>query len=245
MYLFSKNDFKNLLASWSVVVENEIFVYKSGKIGRAYINKDKLAHLGVQIVNNCLRSMTQNAIDNGLAFNPRKNVTVLVIGPAYGAIGYPSVVAEYLADNFPDTKFTTGRTQLDENGKHYIPEKLQLLYEEADTYVIAEDIVNEGTTVREVSKLLSKKVVHSVICLADRGDNYAETLGVESFFPFIRVDMEQYDPRVDSSLFNTTLEINTILGKGKMWVEQFGRPPYNEGTDFSSFPLFEDELKQK
>lgn len=239
MKLYSQNEFLALLAAWNIVVENEIFVYKSHKVGRAYINKDGLAKLGVIVVNNCLKSMTQNAIDNGLTFNSSEHKTVLIIGPAYGAIGYPPVVAEYLAESFPDTMFITGRTELDGNGKHYIPKKLQLLFDEADTYIIAEDIVNGGTTVREVSKLLSKKV-HSVICLADRGKNTIESLGIDAFFPFIKVDMEEYDPRTNPLILNGNLKVNTELGKGKKWVKEFGQPPYTIGHDFSSFPILKD-----
>ncbi|MDP2090574.1 MAG: hypothetical protein Q8K30_03155 [Candidatus Gracilibacteria bacterium] len=236
MNIFNQKDFRNLLSENNIVVTEGIFVYKSGFIGTAYINKEALAPLGADIVNSCLCSMTQNALDKELNFKPDTK-TVLIIGPAYGAISYPPIVAFYLRALYPSVKFVTSRTEVDSYGRHFIPEKLNQLYVMADEYIIVEDIVNEGTTIREVSALLPD-VVNSVICLVDRGNNNSKDLGIEKFYPFLSVDMESFDPRVNPSLLNSGKKINTVLGKGKIWVEQFGQPPYGENVDFSKFSLF-------
>ena len=236
MNIFDYKHFKKLLVENEIVVTDAgIFVYKSGFIGDVYINKEALALLGADVVNNCLISMTHNALYEGLSFS-KDTKTVLLIGPAYGAIAYPPIVAFYLRSLFPDIKFLTARTQLDSNEKHYIPDKLKSLYDMADEYIIIEDIVNKGTTIKEVSLLLPKKV-HSAMCLVDRGDNDAKELGIENFYPFLSIHMEMFDPRINPSLFDSGMKINTILGKGKTWVEQFGQPPYGSNVDFSAFPL--------
>lgn len=234
--IYSQEEFKALLAVNNLVVTGEIFVYKSGFIGEAYINKDDLALLGVKVINNCLRGAVNNAFLSFLNFDLNvKNV--LVIGPAYGAIAYAPVVAEQLQDLYGDKiTFRPARTQLDKDNKHYFHEKHANLISMSDTFIIIEDIVNEGTTIREVSALLPKQV-HSAICLVDRGENTPNGLGIGEFYPFLSVDMNSTDPRVDPSLFDSGMKINTVLGKGKLWVEMFGKPPYAPGTDFSCFSL--------
>ncbi len=236
MEVYNLKTFKQILADNAVIATDDIYVYKSGFIGNAYINKEALAPLGANVVSNCLCGMTQNALDNGLSFkSDTKNV--LIIGPAYGAISYPPTVAFYLHALFPKIKFITARTELNSNGKHFIPEKLNPLFVMADEFIIVEDIVNQGTTIHEVVALLPD-LVNSVICLADRGNNVAKDLGINNFYPFLSVEMEQFDPRVNPSLLNSGRQINTVLGKGKMWVEAFGQPPYGDDVDFSTFSLF-------
>ncbi|MDD2871512.1 MAG: phosphoribosyltransferase family protein [Candidatus Gracilibacteria bacterium] len=179
--------------------------------------------------------MANQAISSFLSFDDEvKNV--LVIGPANGAISYAPIVSSYLQKYFRTIKFRHGRTQLDKNDKHYIAEKHKALIDISDTFIIVEDIVNQGTTIKEVSAILPKQV-NSVLCLVDRGNNSAENLGIEQFFPFLRVNMDQYDPRKNASLFESEMKINTTLGKGNIWVEQFGQPPYGDDVDFSTFSL--------
>lgn len=236
MEVYAQKKFKSILSENGVIATDDIYVYKSGFIGDAYINKEALAPLGANVVSNCLCGMTQNALDHGLSFKSDTK-TVLIIGPAYGAISYPPIVAFYLHALFPKIKFITARTELNTNGKHFIPEKLNSLFAMADEYIIVEDIVNEGTTIAEVKALLPD-VVNSVICLADRGQNSAEKLGINNFYPFLSVKMDKFDPRMDCSLLKSGRKINTVLGKGKMWVEEFGQPPYSDDVNFSTFSLF-------
>lgn len=240
MDIYDQKQFRRLLVeNGIIVIDDGIFVYKSGFIGTAYINKEALAPLGADVVNNCLFSMAQNALDQGLNFRSDTKV-VLIIGPAYGAISYPPLVAFYLRALFPNIKFITARTELDAQGNHFIPDKLKDLYVMADEYVITEDIVNKGTTIIEVSSLLPD-TVNSVICLVDRDNNSAEKLIIEKFYPFLSIDMNQVDPRIDSSLLKSTKKINTVLGKGKIWVNEFGQPPYGDDVDFSTSSLFKQK----
>jgi orotate phosphoribosyltransferase len=88
--------FKDVLAAANAVVEDAIFVYKHGTIGTAYVNKEALADLGASVVNSCLRGMAQNAIAQGLELSDFNGRRIGVIGPAYGAISYPPIVAMYL-----------------------------------------------------------------------------------------------------------------------------------------------------
>ncbi len=235
--------FTELLSRINCVKTGEIFIYKSGFIGTAYVDKEELSKAGGSCLNQCLRGMIKAAIDNSMVLNANIK-TIAVIGPAYGAINYAPVVAEYLEEHFPlDIVCIPTRTQLDADGNHMIPSKLYPVYENADCLLIAEDVANGGTTIKEVNNLVVKlfeKRVDIAMCLVHRGKNTVSSLGIGQFFPFLDIDMQMFDPRVDPSIFDSGMKINVDLGKGAKWVEEFGEPPYEKGADFSGFSLFKD-----
>lgn len=232
-------NFTEILEQAGAVVTGQIFVYKAGYVGDAYINKEALADLGATVVGNCLKAMVDNAIGQELSFDAGiKKVGVL--GPAHGAIHYAQPVAEHLENIFPDLVVVTARTQLDSQGNHEIPDKLIEQYAQVDTWLIVEDIVNQGITIKEVAALLVHhfdKLPQAALALVSRGSKTADELGVSDFYPLAEVEMNQYDPSENPSLLFSNLPLNTELGKGKKFVEEFGMPPYKDGTDFSNFSL--------
>ncbi len=121
---------------------------------------------------------------------------------------------------------------------HVIPEKFHVAYQ-GKPFIIVEDIVNNGTTIREGKAVCVKQVDGEVIAalsIAERGGQTTESLGVPQFFPLMRVNMVQYDvKKAVCPLCEAGIPINTILGKGKRWIELFGQPPYNPRADFSEF----------
>ena len=73
-----------------------------------------------------------------------------IIGPAYGAIPCSLVLSAYFEEQRPDILFFPARTQLAEDGgrkRHIIPDKLLKEYKNG-VFIINEDIVNNGTTIR-------------------------------------------------------------------------------------------------
>ena len=217
------------------------FVYKSWFHGPGYINKEKFAMLNIKKLDNILVTMVGNAVIlGGVSFKPGKVVTV--IGPAYGAIGYAHPVALTLSGYFPETIFRPGRTQLDDKGKHYIPEKLIDNYLDTDILVAVEDVVNKGTTIREINLLFQKILgigFSTALAIANRGGQTDESMGLLEYHPLFDINMAQFDPRVSEELeeINKLPEINTVLGKGKGWIEMFGRGPYPADRDFSACPF--------
>jgi orotate phosphoribosyltransferase len=217
------------------------FVYKSGKHGPLYINKEKFASLDIEEIDFVLNTMVDNAVVfGGLKFEPGKRVRV--IGPAYGAIDYSHPVALRLKYHFPETIFLKGRTQLDENGKHTLPQKLVDEYLDADEFVMTEDIVNDGRTLREVGNLFETifgKRITKAFAIANRGGQTAESALLEGYYPLINKKFDQWDPRIPEELekINELPEINTVLGKGKGWVETYGNGPYAADMDFSAYPF--------
>lgn len=216
-------------------------VYKAGTHGICYIDKERYANLSAHELSAFIREVGINAIVKGLQI-PAGAERIGIIGPAMGAIAYSLTLAECLEKSFPAIKFFPARSNLeiDPAGKliHVIPDKLLSLYFDA-YFIILEDVVNNGTTVREVKLLfetMAKAKIIAALCTVDRGGQTAESLGVDQYFPLKQIQMDQWDPRKNPCpLCEQGIPISTDLGKGALWVKLFGHPPYSPGMDFSAF----------
>ena len=229
----------SFLRSAGAVVEDH-FVFKAGFMhGNLYINKEVFSFLGARKLIQLIKQMVDKAVRKGLHFGVAQEVGV--IGPAYGAIPFALTVAGFLEEHFPDIKFFPARTELKEkDGRkiHYLPDKLIESYQ-WKIFTGVEDIVNNGTTGREVVDVFDKQAnakVTDFLCFVNRADQTAETLGVDGFYPLMNPTFEQHDVREGSCpQCAKGIPLNTKLGKGGEWVKMFGQPPYPEGKDFSSF----------
>lgn len=218
------------------------FVYKAGYAhGNLYINKEEFPEIGARKLVRLIRQVGANALALGLDFG---NVTrVGIIGPAYGAIPFSLPLAAYFEEQRPDILFFPARTQLvkdKETGRdiHVIPDKLLKRYK-GGAFIIHEDVVNNGTTIRETAKLFRDRADARIIaatCFADRNAQSTKTLGVEQYYPYYAKKMEQHDIREEPCpLCAANVPITLEPGKGKEWVEMFSQPPYPADMDFSAF----------
>lgn len=229
----------NSLSSIGAVASGH-FVYKAGYMhGNQYVNKEVFSLMGAKKLTYTLQAMASAAMKKGLSFDGIDQVGV--IGPAYGAIPFSLTVAAYLEIFFPKTKFFPARTELrvvDGRKVHYLPEKLAASYREK-VFIGVEDIVNNGTTIREIKKVFAEEAgaeVISFMALVNRAGQTAKSLGLQYFYPLIELDLGQYDVRSEGcELCRRGLPIDSKLGKGSEWVQMFGHPPYAEKQDFSFF----------
>lgn len=224
------------------IIKSGHFVYKEGTHGSHYLDKETLVDLGAEKLVNFVRLAGLLAWKRGFYFD-RGFKEIGIITPAMGAIVYGLILAEQFEKlTLGRVKFFPARTELrhDETDKkiHYIPEKFIPLYYQKP-FIIFEDIVNNGTTVREVSQLIVDPDVLNgeilgVISLIDRGGQSAKSLLVEQYAPLVRIKMQQFSANVCPQCYQG-VPINTDLGKGERWVKLFGQPPYPQGKDFSAF----------
>ncbi|MDH4330211.1 MAG: phosphoribosyltransferase family protein [Candidatus Moranbacteria bacterium] len=233
-------DEKALIQRAGVLVSNDHLIYKSGQHGDKYLNKEHLVRLN---------AIEMVALLEKMAFNFCRVEQIIpyggeigVLGPAMGAIPYALTVASKLQRYFDGAaRFFPARTELktlpDGKKTHHFPEKLLAEYR-GKKIIIVEDIVNAGTTIREVASLCRKKLgndsVLAAMCLMERGGQTASSLGILSFHPLMVTPMPQHKPE-NCPLCKAGIPINIILGKGERWVNLFGQPPYPPGTDFSAF----------
>lgn len=219
------------------------FVYKAlHKHGAGYVDKEKFSEIGSTELVELIEAIGENALSQGIDFPDVPEIGILA--PAYGALMFPLVLSAYF-EKRTGRKFFPARTEAipsDPNGSnkliHVVPGKRREFYH-GKCYGILEDIVNNGTTVREIKELFERDAdaeIFAVLCVADRGGQTAKSLGVEQYYPFKRVDMTQHDLKLGPCpLCEKGIPINTLLGKGKGWVAMFGQPPYSSDVDFSPF----------
>ena len=233
-------DAMSFLRSVEAVVKDH-FVFKAGFMhGNLYINKEVFYFIGAKKLIELIGAVVNNAVKKGLRFGDAKEVGV--IGPAYGAIPLTLTVVSFLEGHFPGIKFFPARTELlkekDKQGIHYLPFKLIKSYY-GKVFIGIEDIVNNGTTIREVSTVFSEQANAKIIaflCFVNRANQTAEILGIDDFYPLMNPTLEQHDVRdAPCPQCVAGVPINTELGKGSEWVKMFGQPPYPENMDFSSF----------
>lgn len=217
------------------------FVYKAGYAhGNLYVNKERFPFMGAKKLSELIRQVGYNALISGLDFGNQKEIGI--IGPAYGAIPFSLTLAAFFEDRW-SKRFFPARTQLAIDGDtgreyHIIPNKLLGDYQ-GGAFVILEDVVNNGTTIRETAKLFREvagaKII-AALCFADRGGQTAESLGVDQYYPYFAKKMEQHDVRqAPCPLCQEGIPITTDIGKGGEWVAMFGHPPYPQHKDFSAF----------
>lgn len=217
-------------------------VYKAGYAhGNLYIDKERFSQLGAIELCALIEQVATNALRGGLMTWDHKKIGV--IGPAYGAIVLTLPLAAALEKLFCGVvQFFTARTEVvkkDGRNVHIIPDKLLSIYKEMP-FIGIEDIVNNGTTIRETNNLLRTVANAELLAytsIVDRGGQTAESLGLEHYFPLCRVEMKQHDLRTGQPCPQCSIgePITTHLGKGAEWVAMFGQPPYPPGMDFSQF----------
>lgn len=216
------------------------FVYKAlFNHGAGYIDKDMFPYIGAQNLVALLEAEAEKALNMGFALDKYKEA--VLITPAYGAIKYGLPMAAYL-EKRTGTRVIVVETEVERNeaGKrfHIIPENQKKRILGLPIFG-KEDIVNAGTTLREVDELVQKELKTSLfaaLATIDRGGQTTKTLNIPCYYPYLRINMDQHDVRTGPCPQCVAgVPINTDLGKGERWVRMFGQPPYPADMDFSSF----------
>ena len=171
-------DLEKLLAEGNAVVSGDHFVYKSGKHGHEYIDKGQFSHIGSINLVMVIKEIGWRAEEKGLKINLAPEIGI--IGPAEGAVLFPLSLAEHFEQRirktsegelFKSIKFFPAKTSVNENDRHYVKDKDLPRYR-GKPFIIFEDIVNDGTTIREVGDLIRSELNSEVIaamCFVDRG----------------------------------------------------------------------------
>lgn len=230
-----KSPFEKTLAEINAILLNQIFVYeKPNLVGNTYIGKKHIVKLGATKLNNIIRSIVSYASLSGFKLE-KTTRKVTVIGSACDSISHTPLIAEAIESyDSHITAFAT-RTELDrDNDKiHVIPSKLMEIYADADEFIIIKSLVGNDTTVSQIISILKEKFPDkeiSVFALFNTGNYSAEKLKIKTLFSLLEVDIKVYDITTEEGiefLNNSGLVMNTQLGKGKAFIEEYGEGPYS------------------
>jgi orotate phosphoribosyltransferase len=194
------NNFE-VLKNIGVFVENDHFVYTSGKHGSVYVNKDILYS----------HPLALSVLSYRMA-KPFLNTKIdMVIGPAIGGAVLTNWVGYHLIKNNPDLR--TGFAEKNALDHFIIKRGYEKLIPNKNILIV-EDILNTGKTIKKVISLvreLNGNIIGAT-ALFNRGD--VKLPDIPIFFSLVDHKFDAWDKN-DCPLCKKNIPINTSLGKGK------------------------------
>jgi orotate phosphoribosyltransferase len=196
------------------IITNSHLVYKSGKHGRAYVNKDAVYPYAMKISEIC--SEIVEILDN------RTDIDVIA-APTIGGVILGHNTAYQLnmrkMDFFRPTQIKEILSVYaeEENGERIFKRGYDKLIQ-GKNVVIVDDVVTTGGTVKKMISAVQKlggKVI-AVIVLCNRGGLIEKDLGVP-FFALTNISLEAW-PEEECPLCKEGVPINTEVGKGREYM---------------------------
>lgn len=196
------------------IILNSHLVYKSGKHGRAYVNKDAVYPYAMKISKICseIVEILDDRTDIDIIAAPTIGGVILGHNTAYQLnmrkmdFFRPNQIKEILSVYAEE-----------ENGERIFKRGYDKLIQ-GKNVVIVDDVVTTGGTVRKmisaVQKLGGKVIV--VIVLCNRGGLTEKDLGVP-FFALTNISLEAW-PEEECPLCKEGVPINTEVGKGREYL---------------------------
>lgn len=203
------------LAEIGALKRDDHFVYKSGKHGDTYFNKDDV------LVDTCvIAAISWHIVNNIATFNRNE---VVIAGPAMAGIA----LAHRVSDAAMRRRWTNIYRTIyaDKVGDDFAFKRGYAEYLSDATVVVIEDVLTTGSSVRSVIqqvRLHGGEVV-AVGAMCNRGGLTAEALGVRELYAFLNLHLPQHEAS-SCPLCAAGKPINTALGHGRVFVSQFGQP---------------------
>lgn len=199
---------EHILHVRGAVIQNDHFVYKSGKHGRDYVNKDAIYPYTGDVSTLC-RLMARYYAEHEVE---------VVIGPEVGAVVLAHRVAEHLSEF---RKQDVLAVYAEKSGEDFIIKRgFELIVPKRRTLVV-EDILTTGGTARKVVNAAKGigGIVIGVAALVNRGGVTAEQLDVDLLETLVNVDLKMY-PEAECPACAESRPINTQLGHGRDFLAQ-------------------------
>lgn len=202
-----------MLASVSAVVTDSHFVYKSGKHGSAYVNKDAVYPYTSKIARLSL----------AMAEEFRRDSVEVVIGPVVGGVVLSQWIAHHLTIMTGSEVLSVYAEKSGEYNEHFVIKRGYDKLIRGKRVLVVEDIINTGGSVKKVVEAVIKtggKVV-GVAALCNRGGVTAEGIGIPKLFSLLDIPLEAY-PEEECPLCEAGVPINTDLGHGREFLARKG-----------------------
>ncbi len=154
-------------------------------------NQKSIAREEIFLINSrSLVSLTRNivfqAVISGLAIKQYSELGIIV--PERGGVSFSEILTDCFKELNQRINFFPAKIFLSENGCNIEENCFSLYY--GKSFIVFDDIVNTGETIRKINKFLNEKLssqIVAVLCLIDKGGQSAETLDVLQYFPGTRI----------------------------------------------------------
>lgn len=210
-----EQDILKIFEGMKAVITNDHFVYKSGKHGSAYVNKEAIYPSTLKIYRIC--SEISEILKNSAC-----DVEVIA-APTIGGVILGNNTAHHLNISKTDL-FNPGNFKEifsvyaeEENGERIFKRGYDKLIQ-GKRVAIVDDVVTTGGTVRKMIDAVRKfgGEVVAVVVLCNRGGLTEKDLGVP-FFALTNIPLEAW-AEAECPLCVKGVPINTEVGKGKEYL---------------------------
>ncbi|MDP1706454.1 MAG: phosphoribosyltransferase family protein [bacterium] len=197
---------KEILHHRQAVITGSHVVYKSGKHGEAYINKDAL-YLSPRDTSRICQMIAEEFADEGIE---------VVVGPAVGGVALSQWLAHHLSE-------LTGReiaaVFADKEGEGFAIKRGYGAAVKDKKVLVIEDILTTGGSASETAKAVRESggEVVAIAAICNRGNVTAENLGVPKLVSLIDVQLDMWDED-QCLLCRDRVPINTEVGHGAKFL---------------------------
>lgn len=210
MIELSNDLIRDIFAGSQAIIVNNHFVYKSGKHGPAYVNKDAIYP----------NPFAVSLLCGEIARRTHYHDIALVVAPAIGGVILSQWTAHHLSKIYEEPVFSIYAEKDPANDDVMVIKRGYDKFLPGKNVLVVEDILNTGgsaaKTVQAVRDLGGKVVAVGALC--NRGGVTADDLGGDlKLFSLMDVQMDMFE--VDACpLCQEGVPINTELGHGREFL---------------------------
>ena len=199
-----RSEIEKIFSDAKAIITSGHFVYKSGKHGSAYVNKDAVYAYPEKI---CRLSLE-------IAYHFIDDEVDVVIGPAIGGVILSQWVAFHLTSLLKKEDEVLA-VYAEKDGDSFVIKRGYDKLLAGKNVLIVEDVVTTGGSVKKVIEILhhdSKIVGLGILC--NRGNI---SFNVPKFKALLTVDLKAWDEK-DCPLCAKNVPVNIDLGKGRQFL---------------------------
>ncbi len=213
----SENEILAIFEQTHALLQNDHFIYTSGKHGSSYLNKDAIYPHTAAISELCAeiaRQVGEATARRVSEASPRPNVEV-VVGPALGGIVLSQWVAHHLSGLLGREVLGVYTEKTPENGQRFIRGYDALVA--GKNVLVVEDVMTTGGSIRKVvdAVVAAGGTVVQAFALVNRNPTEVTSAVVGApLSALVELPMEAFKPAA-CVLCVKRVPINTKIGKGK------------------------------
>ena len=211
-----KSGIIGLLDDMGAIV-NGHFVYRSGRHGKVYVNKDML-YTNPYAVSDACEVMAKDFFSECIVLHLNEAIEYAVVSPAVGGVALSQWTTYHLLNrSVPVVALYADKTEgVGLGGKPgFIIKRGYENLVPGRKVLVVEDILTKGDSARDTIAAVRAAGgdVVMAVAICNRGKVTAEQIGTPILRSLLYMDLEDYDPK-DCPLCKNNVAISTSLGHG-------------------------------
>ncbi len=202
----NREELLEILAKRKAIITDSHIVYKSGKHGSAYVNKDAIFPFTDDTSAICW-AIAQN-------FTEEDKID-FVIGPVVGG----AILSQWVARHLSALLWEVASVFADKEGDGFVIKRGYDLFVRGKRGVVIEDVLNTGGSARQTVQVVRQNggEVVAVAAICNRGGVTAEILEVPRLVSLLDIKLDMWEESA-CPLCASGVEINTQVGHGNEFL---------------------------